>query len=53
MLVSSRGFGVAAGESAMTERAKSAVAIRALRKSFGATLAVDDVAFTIEIISVE
>jgi ribose transport system ATP-binding protein len=48
MLVSSRGFGVAAGESAMTERAKSAVAIRALRKSFGATLAVDDVAFTIE-----
>jgi ribose transport system ATP-binding protein len=32
----------------MTEAAKSAVAIRALRKSFGATLAVDDVSFTIE-----
>src|SRR6202046_83308 len=48
MLVSSRGVGVAAGESAMTGRAKSAVAIRALRESFGAALAVDDVAFTIE-----
>jgi ribose transport system ATP-binding protein len=32
----------------MTEAANSAVAIRALRKSFGATLAVDDVSFTIE-----
>ena len=32
----------------MTEAAKSAVAVRALRKSFGATLAVDDVSFTIE-----
>jgi ribose transport system ATP-binding protein len=32
----------------MTEAANSAVAINALRKSFGATLAVDDVSFAIE-----
>ena len=32
----------------MTEAATSAVAIGALRKSFGATLAVDDVNFTIK-----
>ena len=32
----------------MTEQAASAVGIRDLRKAFGATLAVDDVSFTIE-----
>jgi ribose transport system ATP-binding protein len=32
----------------MTKAAASAVAIGTLRKSFGATLAVDDVSFTIE-----
>ena len=32
----------------MTEQAVSAVGIRDLRKAFGATLAVDDVSFTIE-----